>query len=235
MPVLRKAVFLTMFLSVTAGCACLAQNEYLSTLDYQNLVVNHIGNIPGVSYVTDNSAYDQNHQRYFFKGNSTQALPFYLYTVNAVTGAVLSNPLCPSNNTRGQALGLQYDDAIDTLYTIYADGTGSAAFSWVEPATGIVHPIKNIPSFLGYSGSVFDTKDHLYVYVNGNNLLSIDAATGNILYNPALPASTNLSQLAYDNITGAKSIYNSQRQPGLGWILCRSATAGGGLCMGNRI
>jgi hypothetical protein len=43
-----------------------AQYEYLSRMDYNNLALTQVGNIPGVGWVeVDNTAYDANHQRFF--------------------------------------------------------------------------------------------------------------------------------------------------------------------------
>ena len=72
-----------------------AQFEYLSTLDYHNAAVNRIAHIPGVTWVTNKSTYDANHQHFFFLGLVGSG-PERLYTLDAVTGNVLSNPLFPS-------------------------------------------------------------------------------------------------------------------------------------------
>lgn len=178
----------------------IAQNEYLAILDYTNLGLNRLGNIPGVTWVIgDNSSFDQNHQRFFFQGSATNGPPWTLYTINAVSGAVINNPVCPSGNSGGQVLGLQYDNASDTLYAIYTSGTGTASFSWIEPSTGNVNIKNNLPGYTGYSESSFDEKDHLYIVHNGNNLLVINASSGIILYNLA---NTSVSDILYDNLTG---------------------------------
>ena len=194
----------------------LGQNEYLSTLNYNNLQVSRIGNaIPGITWVnTDNTAYDANHQRFFFQGNGTNSVPFYLYTINAVSGAVISNPVCPSNNPNGIVFGLQYDNKTDSLYALYADRTGATYFSWVEPDTGIVHIITTLPSFAGYYGSSFDTKDHLYICQGGGSLLAIDAASGNIVYGSGFPPGVSIANLLFDNTTGKTyAISSSSSQP----------------------
>src|ERR1700677_2466779 len=94
---------IVLVISILTAChfGMLGQNEYLSTLTYNALLVNPIGNsIPGVTWVIqDNSAYDANHQRLFFQGNATRTPPWYLYTVDAASGSVIYSPLFPSNNT----------------------------------------------------------------------------------------------------------------------------------------
>src|SRR5580700_6589010 len=134
-----------------------AQDEWLATLNYSNLSVNRIANIAGVTWVTaDNSTYDENNQRFFFQGNANRTPPWYLYTVSAVTGATLYDPLCPSNMA-GQVEGLQYDNGYDTLYALYSGG-GGVSLSWIDPSTGAVHIKNTLPGYNGYSWSTYDRK-----------------------------------------------------------------------------
>jgi gliding motility-associated-like protein len=187
-------------LLVIAGSHAVAQYEFLATLDYNNLTINRIGNTPGVTWINGvNSTYDQNNQRFFFLGNANRVAPWYLYTIDAVTGATIYNPLCPTGMS-GQIIGLQYDNAVDTLYGIYFSN-GSGAVCWIDPSTGTVHPKKNIPGYIGTVGSTYDTKDHFYITGDGTDLLVIDAFTGSVVYNS--PATlTHVSNMMYDNLTG---------------------------------
>lgn len=176
------------------------QYEYISTLDYKSLQLTRINNIPGITrVVADNTAYDENNQRFFFQGNTTGARPFQLFTIAAVTGATIYNPVCPSNNTQGQIYGIQYDDAVDTLYAIYNDNMGTISFSWIEPATGVVHPIRPIPSFLYYTESSFDKRNRWYICHQGAELIIIEAASGNILFRNAFPSGVSVGNMAFDN------------------------------------
>lgn len=193
-------VILTIITLILICSTTIAQYEYLSTLDYQTLKLTRINNIPGVTrVVADNTTYDENNQRFFFQGNATGARPFQLFTIATATGAIIYNPVCPSNDTQGQVFGLQYDNAVDTLYAIYNDNKGSASFSWIDPATGIVHPITPIPSYLGYLESSFDKKNRWYICHQGIELIIIDASSGNILFRNNLPSFTNVTNLTFDN------------------------------------
>jgi gliding motility-associated-like protein len=175
-----------------------AQDEWLATLNYSNLSVNRIANIPGVTWVTaDNSTYDENNQRFFFQGNATRTPPWYLYTVSAVTGAIIYKPLCPSNMA-GQVEGLQYDNGDDTLYALYSGG-GGVSLSWIDPSTGAVHIKNTLAGYNGYSWSTYDRKDHLYIVSDGTSMLVINALTGATLYNPSLG---NVLDIVYDNLNG---------------------------------
>lgn len=176
------------------------QYEYMSTLDYQSLQLTRINNIPGITRVVlDNSAYDENNQRFFFQGNATGARPFQLFTISTITGATMYNPVCPSNNTQGYIFGLQYDNAVDTLYAIYNDNMGTISFSWIEPATGVVHPISSIPAFSSYKESCFDKKNRWYICHQGTELIVIEAASGNIVFRNSFPSSVNVSHMAFNN------------------------------------
>ena len=175
-----------------------AQDEWLATLNYSNLSVNRIANIPGVTWVTaDNSTYDENNQRFFFQGNANRTPPWYLYTVSAVSGATLYDPLCPSN-LAGQVEGLQYDNGYDTLYALYSGG-GGLSFSWIDPTTGAVHIKNSLPGYGGYSWSTYDRKDHLYIVSDGTSLFVINERTGTTLHNPSLG---NILDIVYDNLNG---------------------------------
>jgi gliding motility-associated-like protein len=175
-----------------------AQDEWLATLNYSNLSVNRIANIPGVTWVTaDNSTYDENNQRFFFQGNANRTPPWYLHTVSAVTGATLYDPLCPSNMA-GQVEGLQYDNGDDTLYALYSGG-GGVSLSWIDPSTGAVHIKNTLTGYNGYSWSTYDRKDHFYIVSDGTSMLVINALTGATLYHPSLG---NVLDIVYDNLNG---------------------------------
>jgi gliding motility-associated-like protein len=192
--ILVAGILVFCFLSVSA------QNDFLASLNYQTLSINRIANVPGITWVTGNSTYDQNGQRFFIQGNSTQAIPFHLYTTNAVSGAVLYNPVCPAGGV-GQIFGLEYDNATDSLYAIFFNAN-AAYFAWIEPATGIVHTIALLASLTGYTESSFDTKDHLYICHSGTALVVINAANGNIVYNSSFAAGTSVADIVYDNTNG---------------------------------
>jgi gliding motility-associated-like protein len=175
-----------------------AQYEYLATLDYSSLAVNRIGNIPGVTWIgLENSTYDQNNQRFFFVGGPYQGAPWNLYTINAVTGATISNPGCSSGLE-----GLQYDNVVDTLYAInLANGTGY--FAWVDPATGTIHNKTPLQNYLGYTWSAYDNKDHWYITNNNNLGMSvIDAFTGTVVYNTSSTL-LHVTDIIYDNLNGS--------------------------------
>jgi gliding motility-associated-like protein len=204
MPLVGANIYRNALLTIFIVCACLSgvfgQGEYLATFDYNSIIINRIANIPAISWISDNSAYDPTHQRYFFQGNTTQVIPFYLYTIDAVSGAVLSNPIVANGQSRTYVTGLEYNS--DTLYCLYHDGSGSLYFAWIEIATGIVHPKQGLSNIPSYFGSTFDSRDRYYIWNTGTTLIVIDAGTGNIVYNPTLSGGMTASDLVFDNTNG---------------------------------
>lgn len=192
------------FLLLMSGGSATAQNQYVSILNYHSPIsVSPVVFTPGVSWVNgDNSAFDVNHHRFFFQGGKVPQAPWNLYAVDVNTGAVLVNTPVPSNNLNGGLVyGLQYDSGADTLYATYYDGSGNVYLSWIEIATGIVHPIRGITGLAGYVGSTFDLKDHLYILYNDTQLISLDTRTGFPVYFEPITATGagNVFDLVYNN------------------------------------
>jgi|GEM_PF-6646847 len=201
--------FTTLLLVALTPLFSLAQNEYLATLNYNTLAINRIANIPGMTYISIGTTYDPNNKRYFFLGSAVNGPPWSLYTINAVTGAIISNPLCPSGNAGGTIEGLQYDYGTNTLYGIWLQNGAPVSFVSINPANGTPNVISTLNNYQGYSQSTFDTKDHRYIVTSGADLLVIDAATGAIVYDQ--PAAV-VPDMVYDNTTG--KLYGINPEPG---------------------
>jgi gliding motility-associated-like protein len=208
---IRQILFSVFLLS--GGVAATAQNQYVSLFNYHSSALNPVVYIPGVTWVVqDNSAYDVNHQRFFFQGNATRQPPWYLYCVDVATGAILSSPQVPSNNPAGAIEGMQYDNSVDTLYTLYYDGNGNTYFAWIDIPSGTVYPKQLIPGFPGYTGSTYDSAQHLYICnAGGGQLLTLDARTGNPVYSATF-AIANTFNLVYDNANSL--LYGISASPG---------------------
>jgi gliding motility-associated-like protein len=220
-------------LTITTLILCanelLGQNEFLTTLNYNTIQVSKIGNaIPGVTWVIGgSSAYDANHQRFFFQGNATKGPPWYLFTIDAASGAVLSNPSVKLNTANGGVLGLQYDNGADSLYCLYTDPTGSSYFAWIDPLTGILHPKQQIPNFLAPTGTTYDQNDGWYIYCTATTIITLDARTGSTIYQANLPSGMQLWQPVYDNVASRLyGLLQANAQPlTLSWFSLSSGTA----------
>ena len=165
-------------------CLLEAQYEYLSTMNYNNLALTQVGNIPGVGWVeVDNTTYDANHQRFFFLGGALVTGPWRLYTINAVAGSTVSSPLCPPGGaSAGQVVGLQYDNMTDTIYGLYLTAGSATLLVWIDTATGIPHTISSLTNFSGYSESTFDTRDNIYILSGNGEITGLNASTGAVVY-----------------------------------------------------
>jgi len=194
--------FIVSFLFVVFTCNifsnCFAQNEYLATLDYNTASVQRIGNsVPGVTWVNDRSAYDKNHQRFFFQGGAVNGPPWSLFTINAVAGDVIYSVSFSSSIGSGTVAGLQYDNSSNTLYGLFF-ANFLTYFTSIDPATGTVSIINSIPPFNGFCQATFDERDHTYIMANGSTLLGLDANTGTIKNNLV---GLTINNPVYDNRT----------------------------------
>ena len=175
-----------------------AQHVWFSTLNYQNVLLNRMDTVANDTFPQIGATYDQNHQRYIYQGQQNNTGIAHLYTIDALTGAVIAEPFCPSSFDQQYIVeGLEYDNGTNTLY-----GLSGGGLAWIDQTTGIVHPIAPLPPALfgAYIRSAFDTKDHWYILLSGSSLVVVDAASGKIVYNSV--TNPNLVGLKFDNTTG---------------------------------
>jgi len=172
-------------------------------MNYNNLALTQVGNVPGVGWVVvDNTTYDANHQRFFFLGGGPLITgPWGLYTINAVTGSTISSPLCPPGGaSAGQVFGLQYDNATDTLYGLYMTAGLANLLVWIDPVTGIPHTVSNLTSVSGYYESTFDVRDNIYILSGNGVITGLNASTGGVVFQFSIP---NIYNIEYDNLNNA--------------------------------
>jgi hypothetical protein len=177
--------------------------EFLVTVDYTPFNYTRLDSIPGVYWVQDGSAYDENNKRFFFQGTDiNQSLPNTLYVMNANTGNVIAQNLLGANLGPGYRIAcMQYDKSVDTLYCLAFTGT-TFSFGWIDPLTGSVTIRSSLPMITGYAIgiSAIDVNHHYLfaecVTANGIELFAIHTQTGNVAHQN--PVST-LAYLEYDN------------------------------------
>ena len=199
----RKQVIIFFCLFPAACNICFGQNEYFGTLDYQNLTFTRLAPIASVTWlVADNAAYDLKHHRYVFLGNATGVPPWYLYTVDAATGTVLSRVICPANyNSSDNIFGLQFDNTSGILYALYSQrATQTIYFSSIDPSTGNITLIAAVPGLSGYANteSTFSSAHHLYFFGGSNSqgAGAINALTGQLVW---ATSNVSLANIAFDN------------------------------------
>ncbi|CAN5917409.1 hypothetical protein BH11BAC7_BH11BAC7_15060 [soil metagenome] len=205
----RFFLYAIMLLVLPANLYAQLHHEFLARVDYQTFGYTRIDSFPNVNSVYDNTAYDQNNKRFFLQGNNHPATPpWTLFTIDAQTGAMLSQATIPSNlSSAVHVCCLQYDNTNDTLYGIYYQGT-SFSSCWIEPSTGIVHFKQTLPGIDGYAPTIsaYDEIHHHLIFwgstINGGRLVTVDALTGVLLATSALSASGGVCNLEYDNTNG---------------------------------
>lgn len=201
---MRKfAVLLLMQFVITLTIFAQPHREFLTMVDYAPFNYTRLDSIPGVYYVQDGSAYDENNKRFFFQGTDiNQTLPNVLYVMDANTGNVITqNPLGVNLGPGYRIACMQYDKSVDTLYCLAFTGT-SFSFGWIDPLTGFVTIRSSLPMITGYAIgiSAIDIHHH-YLFTecvtsNGIELFAIHTLTGTVAYQN--PVST-IAYLEYDN------------------------------------
>lgn len=196
--------FLLMMISISSQLPAQNYHEYLARVNYQNVGFAALDSFPGVTWVNDNGAYDQNAKRFFFEGNDySLSPPWTLYTINAITGAISSQVPIPANLPQSDHVYcLQYDNSCDTLYGIYSNANSQFFSAWIEPLTGNVHLKCLLTGMSGYAAGVntFDEIHHRMIFegvINGTGMITVDARTGQLLGS----CSSCFGILEYDNST----------------------------------
>lgn len=185
--------------------------EYIVSVDRETGDYELICAIPDVEFVYNDATFDSASKIYTFKGKTVDD-PWALYSVNLTTGLVISSPEFPivddiwdridylQYNADGELFGLFWDSSEEIQY-----------FVSIDPATGeheIISAIPDIDWVMG--GTVFDEMNNRYSFLGSDGpfplqLVTIDAATGEVLYRPDLildDISDNVIELQYDNSTG---------------------------------
>lgn len=182
-----------------------SHHEFLATVNNNPFSYARLDSIPGIVWIQDNAAFDENGKRFFFQGTgSAQIPPNDLLVLNAQTGAVIAQSPLGANLGSGYHVAcLQYDNTTDTLYCIAYNGA-LFQFGWIEELNGTVHIRATIPGITGYAIgiSAFDENHHRFIFEgagnNGVEIISINAHSGNVL-NQAAPSISTAVYLEYNN------------------------------------
>lgn len=204
---MKKSVLILILANLAAWIPATGQNhEYLATLNYQAAVHTRFDSIPGVTYIGESTAYDEDNKRFFFMGDADYIAPWKLITLDANNGSVISQPVIASNLNPGNTVfGLEYDNTTDTLYGLYRDGSNVFHFSWIDPATGDVHLKNSLPSITCFSpwSTTYDSNHHRYLFQgclsSYTELVVIDAWTGVITHANFFSVSIFAAAMEYNN------------------------------------
>lgn len=196
-----------------------SQKEFLVNINPTDGTYTLINHLPAVNYIVigpSYTTYDKNNHRYIFQGIDTSGIHF-LYSVNAITGNIISKPLFPVLQNQGDnIIELQYDNSTEMLYGLHWDNSLKSEFLvTIDTYTGAytkidsLNAVKYIAVDPGYT--TFDENHHLYIFHGIDSsfnyfLYSIDVFTGNIVSKVSYPIGTNpgdrLCELEFDNSNG---------------------------------
>jgi Secretion system C-terminal sorting domain len=173
-----------------------SQKEFLATVNPSTGIHSIIDSIPGVNYIFQNAtAFDKNNHRYMFLGKDFGGQN-HLYSVNALSGALISSPICTLN-----AGELQYDNVGNKLYALEINNPiGKMFVVSLNLNTGTSTIIDTLP-FTGYSGGTtfFNEASHSYVVQNFTSMHSMNVNTGSL---SSTSFATGFISLCYDNVGG---------------------------------
>ena len=187
--------------------------EYFVSVDFTTGAYNIIDTLPGVELISGSATVDDINNRYIFNGGDTNG-HFYLYSVDASTGAILSQPAFPVlADPLDNIIEPEYGNATNKLYALHWDNSVSTEYLIsIDPVTGSHAIINSIPGVAWIQGgfTTFDEFHKRYMFKGGDNsgnwyLYSIDAVTGNVTYNPAFPVfagDDNIIMPETDSISG---------------------------------
>ena len=185
---------------------------YLVTVDKTTGTYSVIKDIPGADGV-GSFVIDEANQRLFLRAVDHNP-SFALWTIDLATGNIISHVSTSNINE------LMYDNVTHKLYAL-AGRTGpppgyisTISICSVEPSTGVVTNIADLPGVSGITSGGFGTyneNDHLFLFAGIEHssqvyLYSVDVNTGNIVSKPPIdawnqPNRDNLVFFRYDNIS----------------------------------
>jgi hypothetical protein len=215
--------FLVGFLLLFPVLMTSAQQEYLVKVFPTSGTIYIINNIPVVHWITimpNYSVMDEIHHRYIFQGMDT-LMNRFLYSIDATSGAVISNPPFPAlSDPADNIIELQFDNSNGNLYGLHWNNLEQREyFVSVDPATGAMTIIDSIPYVhyiaTGPSYTTYDKNNHRYFFqgiddFGGYHLYAINALTGQVLSSPTYqPSIGNVYELQYDISTN--SMYGMYR------------------------
>jgi gliding motility-associated-like protein len=224
---MKRFIHFLLFLLFSCPALLMAQNgkEYFVTVDASTGHFNKVNLIPGVhwirigpSYVT----YDKQNQIYFFNGDDSIG-QWHLYGINAKNGTIKYNPLFPVlSDPNDNIMELQYDNVTKKLYGLHWDNSIQTEFLVsINPSTGaftIIDSIPNVKLINTVSYTVFDEKNHLFIFRGSDwssnwKLYAVDVLTGKVISSPPF---TNFSN-PKDNVCELKFNNTTQQLVGLHW------------------
>jgi hypothetical protein len=210
---MKRLLYLLMLLPLTDARG---QAEFLGVVNPATGTYARIKGIPDVHWVRtqpDFITYDKQNHHYIFLGGDAEH-NYYLYSVDALTGNVVSRPPFPVlTDEHDNIMELQYDNVSKKLYGLHWDQTEEKQFLVsIDPVTGDFQKISDLPNVRKVTTAVHYSAlceiEKRYVFRGGDGmgnwyLYSVDISSGDIIYSPPFPVlddpDDHLMELQYDN------------------------------------
>ena len=197
--------YILAFFTLTGSFHANAQTEYFVSVDELTGNFTAINKFPTVSWIQPTGfAYCEARHRYTFCG-SRDASHWFLYTVDATTGAIVSKPSLNlfSDDANEKIFNLAYSD--NKLYGILRNRSGNtASFVVLDPGSGeyeIISKLDNIKYFTYEPGMVSkDNTRFMFVHVDSSDmwhLSTLSISDGTLLSNLVIPGA--ITQGTYDD------------------------------------
>ncbi len=193
------------------------KTEFLVSIDPLAGTFTIIDSIPGVKWIRTNNftIFDEKNHLYMFSG-SPNTVDWYLYSVNVLTGKVVSKPKYLNftdpkdnisdfkfNNTTHKLYGLHWDDSEKRESLVTLD-SGTAKMTIVDSLPGVkwIHTTPNYTT-------IDEKRNHLFFRGGGSAgdwyLYTVDLATGKIIRKFPFPKlcnpKDNVIELHFDKVT----------------------------------
>jgi|GEM_PF-3794224 len=201
------ALILCVLLSLIYAQSANAQlsHEYFIKVNTATGAYHIIDSLPGVRYIRTGlscTAIDRAGGRYFFDGLDAANTDRF-YTIDVHTGAILSNPATAAGCSGDNFGQFFFDDSTRKLYGIHWSACDQREyFVSIDENTGALQIIDSIPGvrYVAVNFCAYDQVHHHYFFLGistSGSLYTIDALTGQVIYDP--PVAQGLNQIQYDN------------------------------------
>jgi len=194
----HRLIILLLFVWICTG-KVMAQHEYVVTVDPATGTISRFDSIPGVMYIAPHAIFDDKNRRFLFVGLPSDFSTHTLFSIDALTGKVITKALLPKDPT---LISLRYDRSSGILYGITIS-SGIYSLVSVDANTGSYTAISSIKSMRGLAEEMIIDNNNHRIFLNcldtSNQfaLICIDV-NGNLLSKVTIP---NITGMQYDNST----------------------------------
>ncbi|MBI3235498.1 MAG: hypothetical protein HYZ42_15910, partial [Bacteroidetes bacterium] len=187
-----STLFHSSFVTIVCICSSIiafGQKEFLVTIEPISGSFTVIDSLPDVHLIQTMPAYttyDNNNHRFIFKGVDFDANN-RLYTIDAPTGDILTNPLFPQlTDISDNIIETQFDSELNTLYGLHWDNSDQQEYLVsIDLTSGIHTIISGLPGVhaIAVGITTYDENNHHYIFHGIDNsgyhhLYTVDGRVG---------------------------------------------------------